>query len=393
MMKILFLDASPTMLAKNLLPIANWFHQKNQNFKALFVSLEISSYTDKNIELTSLKNIKKNDGNKFISFKSFNKGKIEKFLKTNNPDMIFIDGYRIFDQLWIGIGKSLNIPTYKLQHGFEVNSVYYKPSIILSNFQKGIRMIFALYSLSKLLNENFLEIFTQYLKYLFNGETLRNSYLDNELLHPQKSFVYSDFYKHFWNNKFGFEYDKMVIITPIDFLLIPQIKEKKRENACCYITQTLVEDGRMNRGEFIKLIYEYKKIALKVDKFIIKLHPRCNIEHYNCFRNLKNVEFTRDFPNCTSYITHYSSMAYTASFFSDLVILHELKGHPIPKIFKEVASHIVTSYEEIIKILEKSTNTKEPDFEERKKKITYYAVYEKINPYERIYQTISKDFS
>ncbi len=388
-MKVLFLDASPTVLAKNLLPIANWFQKKSLNFEALFVSLDISSYTDKKVEKQSLDKIIKENKYRFISFNSLNHNRIKKFLIVHNPDLIFINGYRIFDQLWIGIGKSLNIPTYKLQQGFEVKSVYYKVSAIVSKFHKGIKMLYALNSLSKILNGNFFKVFAQYLQYLFRGKPLRNSLLDNKLLRPEKVFVYSNFYKQFWNEKFGFEYDKMVLITPIDFLLIPQIRAKKKEKACCYIAQTLVEDGRMNKKAFLKLMNEYKTIASKIEKFIIKLHPRSNIKFYDSFKELRNVEFTREFPNCTAYLTHYSSMIFTASFLSDTVILHELEGHPTPEIFNKVAFLKTSNIKKIENVLLNTSKVKEPDFEERKKEIDFYAVYEKINPYDKIFQHLT----
>ena len=390
-MKILFLDASPTMLAKNLLPVANAFHQYDPDFNAIFISLEISSHTDKKIEAESLKRITEKGGYEYQIFKSSSKKKILKFLEEYEFDLIFFGAYRTFDQFWTGIAKSIGIPTYNLQHGFEIDSVYYKPVASLFKYHKCLRIVSYIYGLSKIINVNFLVLIRRYLRYLFVRETLIGTGFDNILLFPNKSFVYSEFYKQFWNKKFGFEHDRMVTVTPSDFLLIPTIKQKKRENACCYITQTITEDGRMNKKEFIKLMYEYKYIAAKVNKFIIKLHPRSNIEQYNCFRDMENVEFTRAFPNCTSYITHYSSLTYTASFFSNLVILHELKGHPTPDVHRLVASHTVTNCEEIIKILEEATDTEEPNLEERKKKINYYAVYEKMDPYEKIYNTIMGD--
>jgi hypothetical protein len=392
-MRILFLDSGLTMLSKNLLPIANYFNEKQNDFEAIFVSVEILSYSDSNIEHKSLQNLTSKPNYKFLIFKSSNRVKIKNLLETLSPDLIFIGGYRIFDQLWVGICNRLSIPTYKLQHGFEIDSVYYKPISIITNFKKGIRISYAIYNLSKFVYHSFFILYIQYLRYIFLGKSLKDTFLNNVELQPKNTFVYSDYYKTFWNNKFGFNINNMTNITPIDFLLIPQIKKQKRVVACCYIAQTLVEEGRMKKNDFTNIMKQYLKIAEKTEKFIIKLHPQSNIDLYDSFKKLQNVQFTRDFPNCTSYITHYSSMIYTASFLSDYVILHELKGHITPKIFKDVASYITDDFNEIENLIKQSSFSKEPDFDEKKSKIKFYAIFEDINPYEKIFNTIKSEFS
>jgi len=388
-MKAVFFDASPTMLAKNLLPIAEYFKTKDNDFEAIFVSAEISSNVDVQVEQESiLKIIKKNDF-KLIKIKTFSKNKIRKFLMNESPDFLFIAGYRIFDRLWIGISKLLGIPTFTLQHGFEIDYVFYKPIAILSKFRKGVRLSIAIFNLAKVINIEFINLYYDYVRYIFHGKLVKESRLNHKLLHPFISFVYSEYYKEFWENKFGFNKSQMIIITPSDFLLLNHIRGKTRQKGCCYITQTLVEDGRMKEKEFLRLMESYKEVARSVEKFIIKLHPRSKVEYYDIFRELDNVIITRDFPNCQHYLTHYSSMAFTASFLSDSVILHELKGHPTPKILKSIVSNIVYDTKDIIPILNNGDNGC-PNIEQQKKKLNYYAVMDDVNPYERIYSEIKK---
>lgn len=393
-MYILFIDACSTTLAKAFLPLANFIKQKDNDFKASFVSLEFASYITPEIELKSINQITENQTYKFLKFRSLNTKNIEKFLIAEKPDAIFTNGYRIYDQLWIGIGKQLNISTFQLQQGFEVDSVYFKPFALLSKVTKSFRILYALYGISCITESNYLVLLSQYLKNIFKDKSLIGTALFNKILHPYKSFVYSEFYKEFWNNKFGIDKESMVLITPIDFLLVPKVRNTMKQNACCYITQTLVEDRRMNKKEFIEHLSAYKTIASHTEKFIIKFHPRANIDlYYQEFKDIPNVEFTREFPNCTVYLTHYSSMAFTAAFFSNTVILHELKGHPTPTIFKCVASHIVSDIDQIIDILANQNANDSPNFEEKKKMIEYYASYDNVNPYEIIYDNLQSELS
>lgn len=391
-MKGLFFDASATMLAKNLLPIANVFCERIPDFKALFVSAEISSNVNPVLNKDSYNKIVSNEKYNFIRKRSFNARKIENFLTQYNPDFIFIGAYRIYDQLWTGIAKKKGIKVYKIQHGFEVESVYYKPFTILSKAIKSVRLIYAAYNLAVISGTAPLKLINQYQKYIIKGISLKDTLLNNKLFHPTLSFVYSEYYKDFWNKKFGFDKDQMSIITPQDFLLIKKVSEKPKEDACCYITQTIVEDGRMKEKDFVRMLEEYVEIAKSVNKFIIKLHPRANIKYYDAFERLSNVEITRDFPNCTCYLTHYSSMIFTAAFFSDNLIIHETKGNPTPDLFKSVASHIVTKPSEILIAIEENTDKPVPSLDERKEFLKDYACFEDKNPYEKIFEEIIKQF-
>jgi hypothetical protein len=392
-MKILFLDAGLTMLAKNLLPIARYFSSLQQDFQAVFTSVNILGNSDSKKEAESLIRIRSNTNYSFYVFESFNRKKIEQFLLEHKPDLIFIGAYRIYDQLWAGIGSSLQIPTYKIMHGFEIDSVYYKPFSALAKYRKVIRMTYAIYSLSVLTKSSYLKMYMQYLNYLFHGKQLKETLLNNKILHPVMTFVFSDYYKSFWNKKFGFDINNMTNITPIDFLLIPEIKSKPREKACCYITQTIVEDGRMKKTEFLQMMKEYMEIASKTEKFYIKLHPQSNLALYDSFRDLSNVEITREFPNCTSYISHYSSLVFTASFISDFVLLHEVKGHKTPSIFKEVATFITDDVKKFEKLIKQAELSEEPKLSDKKEQIKHYAIYDDINPYQRIFETVMKDFT
>ena len=107
MMKAVFFDACPTMLAKNGLPIAEIFKTKEPDFSAIFVSADAASQTDPEMERSSENKITKDNRYRLIHFKSFNRKHIEKFLRKEAPDLFFVDAFRIYDQLWISICHKL----------------------------------------------------------------------------------------------------------------------------------------------------------------------------------------------------------------------------------------------------------------------------------------------
>lgn len=387
-MKALFFDSSPTMAAKNLLPIADFINSKEEFFNATFVCAELSSNVDYEYNEKSKQSLTKFDNYKYKTLKSFNLRKIKTFLEDEQPELLFIDRYTIYDQLWVGIANKLGIVTIKLQHGFELDSVNWKHFSMISKFNKGIRLTYAAFNISRLIRVSFFRLFAQYYLYIFWGKNFKNKLLSNHILHPTKTFVYSEYYKTFWKKKYDFQFKNMEVITPADFLLIDSVKKKNRIKGCCYITQTLVEDGRMLRSEFLDLMDHYKTVASKVETFIIKLHPRSDLSLYESFKKLDNIIITRDFPNCTSYLTHYSSMAFTSAFLTNNVIIHELGNNQTPELFKKVATQIVSNIEELITAIDKNKGKDLPDFDKRKQELEYYCVYEDIYPYEKIYNQI-----
>ncbi|MEE9910693.1 MAG: hypothetical protein K4571_03115 [Deltaproteobacteria bacterium] len=389
-MKAIFFESNATLMAKNLLPIANVLNSKEKNFTATFISAEIASNVDAEMERKAISAMTSRKNFKFVILKSFNHQKIKNFLEQEKPDIFFIDCYRIIDQLWVGAANSLGIQTCLLQHGFEPDSAYYKLFSIVTKFGKGLRLANASYHLSRLLNVSFVTLFYQYFKYIYTGTPLKNTFLGAEALHPAKVFLYSEYYKEFWNNKYGFSAEKAEVISYPDFMLIERVKKMKRETALCYITQTLVEDGRMKKKEFLKLMEAYKKIAEKVDKFVIKLHPRGNPALYKMFDGMPNVLITREFPNCSAYLTHYSSMAFVAAFLSDAVIFHELEGHPTPGIYEAIPIATVKNAMDILDVYNGSKTKAEPDIDVQRKKLDYYASFDGIDIYETIYKSLKR---
>ncbi len=250
--------------------------------------------------------------------------------------------------LWTAIAKSIGIKVFSFQHGYEVDSVYYKYFIVFNKFFKTLRIVVALYYLSKIMGKDFFSISSQYLKYFFRGKRLFNSYFNTENLQPDHIFIYSDYYREFWHRKFGFNPATTIITGAPDLMEVHNIKTKPKINGCCYLTQTLVEDGRITKRELISILDSYKEIAEAFENFIIKLHPRGDKDLYSELSKLPNVKLVREFPNCGFYFTHYSSTAYVARHITPEVVIHELDGHPTPDIFIESGFSIVKNTKGIL---------------------------------------------
>ena len=330
--KIIFIEAGPTMLAKNLLPIAKKMSKELLNPKFIFLSIDILSHADIKNENSAIDQINKLDNTTYHIIKSLNPSIIQKYLKKQNPNAIVFEAFRIYDMLWTLIAKKLDIQTYGFQHGFETMNVYYKPEILINKFKKSSRVLLALYYLSRLLNKNFPKMLYTFTYYFFKGRELRNTDYDNKLLYADHHFIYSNYYRMFWKKKFNLPYEAMTVFGPPDLMMIKEIKKKPKIAGCCYLAQTIVEDGRMPIKDFNNLLDGYKEIAQGFEKFIIKMHPRGDKILYAELNKLCNVELVWEFPNCEYYLTHYSSTAFVAT----------------PDIYKQFGFNIVKNSSQIL---------------------------------------------
>ncbi len=386
-MKGLFFDASFTMLAKNHYPIAKYFSEKKENFESIFLSVEISSNLNAKVEEKSLETLNGFTNSQLLKCPNFNSSKISKILEKYSPDFVIIGAYRIYDQLLCALCKIRGIKVYNFQHGFEVNSVNYTVGGSLAKIKKSFKLLRTSYDLGGIISVNRFLFLRDYVSYILMGKNQLHSGLRNTKLHPFHSFVYSDWYKEFWNNKFGLDQSAMSLITPPDFLLIESVKKEPVIDGVCYITQTLVEDGRMTEKAFLQLLQDYKEIARKVNKFVIKLHPRAKVEYYDVFEEMDNVVIQREFPNSKVYLTHYSSMIFAASYLSKNLILHELEGHPTPDLFMEVSPVVARDITQLTVSIQRMLNNS------RSKPPGSLSIENFQNPYDFIVEKILEDYS
>ena len=220
---------------------------------------------------------------------------------------------------------------------------------------------------------------------------MRDTALDCDRLYPDWVFIYSEYYKEFWHRKYGITNVNYEYIMPHDFTLVEPVLAKPQEEAFCYITQTLHEDGRYSKEQFFELLKSLRPVASAVKKFYVKLHPRVESTMYEeAFEGLDNVEIIREFPNCKVYMTHYSSMAYTSALISGKTIIYELPGQPTHEVYQEVATNIVYNVPELVDSIKNLINQPLETFESRKKIISKYATYTGISPFEVLYRTIYK---
>ncbi|MDZ7742755.1 MAG: hypothetical protein U5Q03_13670 [Bacteroidota bacterium] len=201
-----------------------------------------------------------------MELNTFDRKQIEKIIsKSNRILFLFLGAYRFYDQLWTAISKNNNIKVYKLQHGFEIDSVFYKPLAVISKLIKSTRLIFAAYNLAK---GDKIQCYIRSWSAEYSSDTclkeqdLKILYWTTILLILLKLLYITKYYIEFWHNKFGIDKSSMSIITPQDFLLISDaLKKEKISMVAVIYLETLVEDRRMSVNDFNKMLDGYENLS------------------------------------------------------------------------------------------------------------------------------------
>lgn len=321
MKRIAFFDLNIIGIWRYPLQIANEINNAEDNVKFYFLYEEDP---DGKIEEVKEK-LPKNSV--LIKIKKANYEYLKDLMHQISPDSFMVMAQRIPDNALVSIANELGIKTFKFQHGLYIPFMKRDMKMFFSKIFKTIRYLQYSLVIAKSIKMNKLVVLKEYLNIFLKGKKITNTDLPLDKINANTVFVYGEYWKQYHNEEFGYKYEQQITVGYPDLIQLEKIKQKAQEDAVCYICQTLVEDGRMAREQmedFIKILSE--NIGDK--KLYIKLHPRSDMTLYTPLQNRKNIIFTKtDFPHCTKYIGHYSSMLAIAMYLTNEIFLWKFENH------------------------------------------------------------------
>ena len=272
------------------------------------------------------------------------------------PNSLTTIAQRIPDMLMLSIFNKKNIPTFIVQHGLWSDKLERIPLIKLllsrlSKFRNYVKYTISLCRINKIpIIPTLIELY-QFLL-VENIKIPNTKFLNINGLRAQKAFVFDKSWDEYYLDKYGYNSMDLIYIGNPDFLILKEKDLNIKEDAVCYICQSLVEDGRYllkSYEEILKILNDY---VASEKKLYVKLHPRSRKEYYRIFESNKNVVLTDDFPICEYYIAHYTGMLSLAKQCSDNILIWNLKDHHMPKYFKQFASVITDNITELKDFIE-----------------------------------------
>lgn len=265
------------------------------------------------------------------------------YMIENSIDVLFINGQRIADDRVVLAAKQNNVKTYMLQHGMYIPFLKRDSAFFLSKIRKTISYLYYAFDIGVHSGKNWSIVFDYIKSYIFGANQVDID-IDRSQLNVDHVFVYSQYWKDFHSKQFGYPHAKQSVVGTPDLRTMDLfLKTPAKPNEVCYIAQTLVEDGRLERTDqeafFEKLVEATKNLNFSLK---VKLHPRSDLTLYK-WKEASHVEILEhDLPVSGVYIGHYSTLLAKPMMKKDIkVIIFEYENHPTPIYFKECSSQVI----------------------------------------------------
>lgn len=330
-----FYDLNEILIDRYPAEISRYLTEKYQveNFISIY-SEKYNKGTPRNIP----------EGEKAFFIPNLSLTKINELIAEYPPVALITFAQRIPDMLMLSLFNNKQIPTFIVQHGLWSDRLVRIPMVILllSKFKKFLYYINYTLKASRLNNLSFILLLIDLYKFLLLEKITipETNCLKSKNMRARKAFVFDSSWDDYYVVKYGYKKENLIYIGNPDFLIIKKKDLSKKEDAVCYICQTLVEDGRYlqkKHEEFLKIL---NNTVPAEKKLYIKLHPRSRKELYEVFKSNSNVELTEDFPICEYYIGHYSGMLAIAKQCSDNIYIWDFADHYTPPYFYQFASMV-----------------------------------------------------
>lgn len=273
----------------------------------------------------------------------FSHKRLLSFLILNGITHLIVNAHRIIDINIILIAKKSGIKVLYIQHGLYIPYMHRSKTLFVKQFIKALRYLY--YAILCSIEVKDYKFGLNLFKVHVLG-TDRKYFQQYQNVFPDKSFVYSDYWKQWHVDYYVFPEKSIIVNGNLDLLKF-QFSEYYGDNSVCYCYQTLVEDGRIQEDimyHFYGQLLDWVKI--KDYKLVIKFHPRGHERHAQYFKDAGAIIELDFVPNTKIVIGHYSSLLFFWGTEGTPVNIFSLEGHDIPSSI-ECWSNRCTTFDDV----------------------------------------------
>lgn len=249
--------------------------------------------------------------------------------------------------------REIGVPSRLVQHGIFIPFMKKTVSYFFSETKKLYYYAKSVYALAGMTDLSAFSLFKDVVEiYIFGKKKISDSAFAAKGDIVDEVYVYSAYWLEYFSQNYGCSRDSCVEVGAPDLAGFDAQFDQPKEDAVCYICQTLVEDGRLPEHVFLKFVDSFCKSLEETDRLYLKLHPRTNIALYELLTRRENTVVCSDsMPYCEKYVGHYSTLLARSLFVTGNVFLWEFDGHPIPEYFEQSASDIASSSDRLLQFL------------------------------------------
>jgi hypothetical protein len=337
-----FFDLNEVLIDRYPAKIATQIKQTNRSDNFIFIYSEEYSYPyPKNIP----------EGSKAFYLKNLTSKDLNALILKYPPNSLTTIAQRIPDMWMLTFFNHQDIPTFIVQHGLWSDRLERVPlfQLLYGKFSKFVQYTSYVNRICRLNKLPFLVTILDLYRFLLKEDITipETEYLNNNSLRANKAFVFDKSWDDYYVKKYGYNNDSLIYIGNPDLQLLVGKNLTEKEDAVCYLCQSLVEDGRYPLREYVKFLEILNKTVASQKKLYIKLHPRSKREFYSIFEENNHVVFTNELPFCEYYIAHYTGLLATVKHISDNILIWKLPDHHIPDYFCQFGSVVTSSINEL----------------------------------------------
>lgn len=285
-----------------------------------------------------------------------------------NSSMLVINGQRIPDTYLTMIAKQQKCKVCYIQHGFYVNEMIRNIDFYFNKTRKTLRyLLYALKSAN--IDNNPLLLFNLMKAHILG---LKRNYNFKQVVgFPDIALVFSEYWRD-WHNEYYFRIpnDKFILIGSPE---LNRFKATKLpDNYVTYCYQTILEDGRISKDYFIRVLKNIiKKIEIKGLSVVIKGHPRMSKEMIKFFEDRGIKVFFDVLPITKIVVGHYSSLLPLWVHYGSIVYSIELEGHETSKLTDTIKNTTLNISLDNFNL----DNALDTNLDELQKAVKYYCNY------------------
>lgn len=350
-----FYDLNEVLIDRYPAKIANKI--KELNPKSSFIFIYSEKYNDGEPE-------KIPNGSSSYYIPKLTKKILINLIENYPPHSLTTIAQRIPDMWVLSLFNHLNIETNIVQHGLWSDKLQRISffSLLIQKFSKFLNYFQYTKNICSLNKIPFLYTLKDLYDFLLkeNKNIIETKYLDTEKIRANKVFAFDDSWEEYYTLKYGYDKEQLIYIGNPDLLLLKNIDISKKDTSICYLCQSLVEDGRLEKDNYIDFINKMVSFLPSSQKLYFKLHPRSRMNNYSSIKENKNVVFTNDLPLCDFYIGHYTGLLATVKHISNNILIWLFSDHHTPEYFKKFGTIITNDLQELNNFMNGKIKSKKP---------------------------------
>lgn len=277
-----------------------------------------------------------------VKVEKISSSKIINQLKSYDIDRLVVMAQRIPDSCIVAAAKKLSIKTLMYQHGLYIPFMKREGGLFINNIYKTFRYFLYVSCTAKLIGHNKILLLFKYIRIFLFGHNPIEINFPYKKINVDKVLVYGQHWVDYHIKNFGYHADQHEVVGAPDFANLEDFINKQFVgDDICYIAQTLVEDGRLDRSSMLEFISGLSYALSKNNLLLkVKLHPRSDLTLYEGLPS-NTIYISDDLPKSSVYIGHYSSLIAKATFVTNNIILINFPEHDIPEYIKMLSDHIL----------------------------------------------------